>query len=120
MLTLLLAGCATVKVSGQRALGAVPAAPPSAVYVSDFTFNSELTPERGVLPITLMDEDASESTVVFSRLFGLHINRGIRERELANLMATTLIEDLRNVGVLAYRFGPRDKLPTGSWLLQGV
>ena len=66
-----------------------------------------------------MDEAASESSLVFSRLFGLHVNRGIRERELDNLMATTLIEDLRNVGVLAYRFGPSDKLPMGSWLLQG-
>lgn len=120
MLALLLGGCTTVKVSGQRALGAVPTAPPSAVYVSDFTFNSELSPERGILPISLVNEAASESSIVFSRLFGLRVNRGIRERELANLMATTLIEDLRNVGVLAYRFGPGDTLPTGSWLLQGA
>jgi hypothetical protein len=39
-----------------------------------------------------------------SRIFGVQINRGVRERELANLMATTLIEDLRNLGVTAYRF----------------
>jgi hypothetical protein len=41
MITLLLAGCATVKVTGQRALGAVPTAPPSVIYVSDFTFNAQ-------------------------------------------------------------------------------
>jgi hypothetical protein len=34
-------------------------------------------------------------------------------------MATSLIEDLRNLGLTAYRFGPRDQLPAGSWLLQG-
>jgi hypothetical protein len=120
-LTLMLAGCATVKVTGQRALGTVPAAPPSIVYVSDFTFNSDgLRAERGILPISLVNEAASESSIVFSRLFGVQINRGVRERELANLMATSLIEDLRNLGVTAYRFGPRDKLPAGTWLLQGT
>ena len=36
----MLAGCATVKVTGQRTLGAVPTARPSAIYVSDFTFNT--------------------------------------------------------------------------------
>jgi hypothetical protein len=35
-------------------------------------------------------------------------------------MATTLVQDLRNLGVTAYRFGPRDQLPVGSWLLQGT
>ena len=55
-----------------------------------------------------MDEAASESSLVFSRLLG---NRVIRERELANLMATTLIEDLRNVGVLAYRLVPAISYP---------
>jgi uncharacterized protein DUF4410 len=120
-LTLLLAGCATIKVTGQRALGAIPTAPPSVIYVSDFTFNSEgISAERGVLPISLVNEAASESSIVFSRLFGVQINRAVRERELANLMATSLIEDLRSLGVAAYRFGPRDKLPAGSWLLRGT
>jgi hypothetical protein len=120
-LMLMLAGCATVKVTGQRALGTVPAAPPSVVYVSDFTFNFPgLSGERGVLPISLVNEAASESTIVFSRLFGVQVNPAIRQRELANLMTTSLIEDLRSAGVTAYRFGPRDKLPAGSWLLQGI
>jgi hypothetical protein len=120
-LTLLLAGCATVKVTGQRALGAVPTAPPSVIYVSDFTFRAEgVSAERGILPITLVNQAASESSVMFSRIFGVQIDRGIRERELANLMATSLIEDLRNLGLTAYRFGPRDQLPAGSWLLQGT
>jgi hypothetical protein len=100
---------------------AVPTAPPSVIYVSDFTFNADgVRPERGVLPISLVDEAASESSMVFSRLFGVRINRGLRERELVNLMATSLVEDLRNVGVTAYRFGPHDTLPAGSWLLQGT
>jgi hypothetical protein len=117
---LLLAGCATVKVTGQRALGAVPITAPQAVYVADFTFRPEgIGAERGVLPISLINEAASESSVVFSRLFGIQSNRGVRARELANLMATTLIEDLRNVGVIAYRIGLGDKLPSGAWLLQG-
>jgi uncharacterized protein DUF4410 len=121
MIALLLAGCATVKVTGQRALGAVPTAPPSVIYVSDFTFSAEgVSAERGILPISLVNEAASESSIVFSRIFGVQINRGVRERELANLMATSLIEDLRNLGVTAYRFGPRDQLPAGSWLVQGT
>ena len=118
---LLLAGCATVKLRGQRALGAIPITAPQAVYVADFIFRSEgISAERGILPLSLVNEAASESSIVFSRVFGIRINRGVRERELANLMATTLIEDLRNVGVIAYRFGSRDKLPAGSWLLQGT
>ena len=57
---------------------------------------------------------------MFSRIFGVQIDRGILERELANLMATSLIEDLRNRGLTAYRFGPRDHLPAGGWLLEGT
>jgi hypothetical protein len=121
MIMFLLAGCATVKVTGQRALGAVPTAPPSVIYVSDFTFNATgVRAERGILPISLENEAASESTIVFSRVFGIQIKRAVRERELANLMATSLIEDLRNLGLAAYRFGPRDQLPAASWLLQGT
>jgi hypothetical protein len=121
MITLLLAGCATVKVTGQRALGTVPTAAPQVIYVADFTFKpAGIRAERGVLPISLVNEAASESSIVFSRIFGVQINRGVRERELVNLMTTSLIEDLRNVGVTAYRFGPRDQLPAGSWLLQGT
>jgi hypothetical protein len=98
--TLLLAGCATVKVIGQRAIGAVPTAPPSVIYVSDFTFSAEgVSAERGILPISLVNEAAGESSIVFSRIFGLQIDRGIRARELANLMATSLVEDLRNLGL---------------------
>src|SRR5258708_13602370 len=112
MITLLLAGCATVKVTGQRALGAVPTAPPSVIYVSDFTFRAEgVSAERGILPISLVNQAANESRIVFSRIFGIQIDPGIRERELANLMATSLIEDLRNLGLIAYRFAPRDHSP---------
>jgi hypothetical protein len=121
MICLLLAGCATVKVSGQRPLGAVPTAPPQAIYVADFNFDpAGIRAERGILPISLMNEYADESSIVFARLFGIRINRGIRERELANLMTSSLVEDLRTVGLTAYRFGPRDKLPLGGWLLQGT
>jgi Domain of unknown function (DUF4410) len=76
--------------------------------------------ERGFLPISLVNEAASESTIVFSRLFGVQVDRGVRERELVNLMATTLIEDLRARGITAYRFDRADQLPAGSWLLQGT
>ena len=120
-LTLMLGGCATVKVTGQRAFGAVPTTPPSVIYVSDFSFNAGgIGAERGVLPISLVNEAASESSMVFARLFGVQVNRGARERELVSLMATTLIEDLRARGVTAYRFGRADQLPAGSWLLQGT
>src|SRR5712672_687844 len=65
MITLLLAGCATVKVTGQRALGAVPTAPPRVIYVSDFNFSAEgVSAERGILPISLVNEAASESSIV--------------------------------------------------------
>jgi hypothetical protein len=47
-------------------------------------------------------------------------DRNVRERELANLMSTSLVEDLRSVGLTASRFGLRDRLPRGAWLLQGT
>src|ERR1700726_1701208 len=84
IITLLLAGWAPVKATGQRALGAVPTRPPSVIYVSDFTFGAEgVSAERGILPISLVNEAASESSIVFSRIFGVQINRVFRERELA-------------------------------------
>src|SRR5258707_12171485 len=60
-LTLLLAGCATVKGTGQRALGAVPTAPPRVIYVSRFTFRAEgVSADRGILPISLVSQSRSE------------------------------------------------------------
>ena len=72
-ITLLLVGCATVKVTGQRALGAVPTGPPSVIYVSDFTFSAQgVSAECGIPPISLVNEAAGESSIVFSRIFGVY------------------------------------------------
>ena len=117
---LLLVSCASVKVTSKRELGAVPTVSPKAIYVDDFVFNpAGMRAERGVLPITVMSDYADESSVIFERIIGVQTNRGVRQRELADLMSSSLVEDLRTVGLTAYRFGPRETLPRGAWLLQG-
>ena len=115
-----LVGCASVKVTGKRQLGAAPTIAPQVIYVADFAFNPVgIRPERGVLPISPITDYADESSIVFQRMLGVPTSRVVRERQVTNLMSSSLVEDLRSLGFSAYRFGPHDRLTHGAWLLQG-
>jgi hypothetical protein len=118
---LIMAGCANVKVTALHELGAVPDVIPKAIYVADFHLDPEsIGLETGILPVSpVSSEKSDESDTLFPRLFGVPVERPVRARELVNLMATTLVEDLRNLGFNAYRLNAGDQTLADGWLVTG-
>src|SRR5215469_14809209 len=118
---LLLAGCANVKLTGLRELAPVPEITPSIIYVADFTLDPQsIRVETGVLPVSPVSSDKSdESETLFPRLVGMPVERAVRARELVSLMATSLVEDLRNLGLNANRLSVNDQAAADGWLVRG-
>src|SRR5215471_10285207 len=119
---LLWAGCANVKLTGLRELAPVPEIKPSIIYVADFTLDPQsIRIETGVLPVSPVSSDKSdESETLFPRLLGMPVERAVRARELVNLMATSLVEDLRNLGLNAYRLNANGQAAADSLLVRGT
>ena len=119
---LLLAGCANVKLSAVREVATVSEVKPRIVYVADFTLDPQsINIETGVLPVPPVTSDKSdESETLFSRLAGMPTERTVRARELVNLMATSLVEELRNLGLNAYRLSANDQTVSNGWLVSGT
>lgn len=117
----LLAGCANVTVTNRREVKASPLATPKVIYITDFELDGgRLNNERGILPLSPIFRNESDGwSAVVPRLFGVPVDRGSRGRELTELMSSSLVEDLRNVGLAAYRLGAADKLPAEGWLVRG-
>jgi uncharacterized protein DUF4410 len=116
---LLLVGCANVKVIGRRETGKLPTVQPKVIYVADFALDTRsLLVESGVLPISPVTADESVSLPL--RLMGVPVDRAVRAHELVNLMSNSLVEDLRNIGLNAYRLSANERLPTEGWLVSGV
>jgi hypothetical protein len=138
-----LVGCTSVRLTDQREIGSVPSITPKVIYVDDFTLQSEnMSVETGVLPVSPVNSASfDESDTLLPRLLGVPVERGVRARELVNLMASSLVEDLKNLGFDAYRLKslspkrysltpkegysqtgslPGDKPPAQGWLVSGT
>ena len=121
LIAFMLVGCASVKITDRRELRMIPNAPPKIIYVADYSLDAEsMNSERGLLPIApLFPSETEETSTVFPRLFGVPVDRSVRARELEELMATSLVEDLHNLGMTAYRLRAGDKPPAEGWLVRG-
>jgi hypothetical protein len=116
---LMLVGCASVQSTGHRQLGVVPAAQPRAIYVADFALDPRsIRVESGILPIPPIL--AVESEVIPLKLIGLPVNTTVRAHELIDLMADSLVGDLRMTGFNAYRLRPNEPLPSEGWFVGGL
>jgi hypothetical protein len=118
---LLVAGCSNVRVTNLQETGAVPDAAPKTIYVADFHIDPELiAPENGILPLSpLSSEKADESDTLLPRMFGVPVEPKVRARELVNLMSATLVDDLRELGLNAYRVAVDEQKPGDGWLVSG-
>src|SRR6516164_2491827 len=104
------AGCTNVKLSAVNGMATVPEVKPRIVYVADFNLDPQsINVETGVLPVSpVTSEKSDESETLFPRLAGMPVERMVRARELVNLMATSLVADLRDLGLNAYRLTAND------------
>jgi hypothetical protein len=63
---------------------------------------------------------AGESEVIPFKLISLPVNSTVRAHELIDLMAGSLVENLRITGLNAYRLRPNEPLPGEGWFVRGL
>jgi len=119
---LLMAACANVKVTGRHQLALVPEIAPRTIYVGDFNLDPQsIKLETGLFPISPVSSTQSdESETLFARLAGMPTERTVRARELVELMADSIVEDLRSLGLNASRVRANGAAPAESWLVRGT
>jgi hypothetical protein len=112
---LLLLGCSTAKVTSSGAVGAAPALRPAVVYVADFDLDAaEIKSEPGLL--------GDRPRILPEGPLGI-IGRPDPQRQarhLVDLMADTLVDDLRKAGLEARRVPAGAVLPAEGWLVRGA
>lgn len=112
----LLFGCKSATVTGERAFATDTVAKPHHVYVSDFDLGAQ----------TIKHEDSALSGRVGpvgrvgDRLSGASKDPSARARELTELMSTSLVKELQRAGFAATRLQPGAPLPDQGWLIRGV
>ena len=111
-----LLGCKSAKVTGEHTFSAGPPPKPRVVYVTDFELGAEdIQHEDGLLP---------GGTRVGGRVRGLLSGApkdpAARARQLVDLMATSLLNDLTTAGFSALRLPPGAATPASGWLVRGV
>ncbi len=117
-LFLLLFGCGTAKVTQQSDIGTVPTGRPAVVYVADFDLDVGQIQSSGImsaLPVRPL------SGGILPRPFGLlPQDKETTARNLVDLMANSLVKDLKANGFEAQRISSADALPRQGWLVRGI
>jgi hypothetical protein len=112
----LLVGCKSAKVTGEHSFSAAPAPRPAVVYVTDFELGAQdIHHEDGLLP-----GGSRVGGRVRGLLSGASKDPAARARQLVDLMATSLLNDLTKAGFSALRLPPGAATPTSGWLVRGV
>jgi hypothetical protein len=113
---LLLAGCSTAKVTASDTLGPTPATTPATVYVADFDLEAvSVKSESGLLgarPLGVLPEGP------LTRLRGG--DPQAEARHIVDLMADSLVDDLRKDGLQASRLPAGAPPPAAGWLVRGM
>jgi hypothetical protein len=111
-----LSACSDIRVEDERELHAMPPAAPKVVYVKDFDLQpGTFQAESGILPISPISAGG-----FISRILGVPVESGERERELLRLMTSALVDDLTNVGLNARVLHYGELLPSEGWLVRGA
>jgi hypothetical protein len=111
-----LVGCKTAKVTGEHSFSAALAPRPAVVYVTDFELGAQdIHHEDGILP-----GGSRVGGRVRGILSGASKDPAARARQLVDLMARSLLNDLTKAGFSALRLPPGAAPPTSGWLVRGV
>jgi len=112
----LASGCKSAKVTGERNYAGTNVSRPEIIYVADFALGVEnihheegLVTERPRLPGRVRGIISGEADTPEARA-----------RELVELMAKSLVADLKQAGFQATRLRPGIELPTKGWIITGV
>ena len=110
------AGCKSAKLAGETNYGGTNISRPEIIYVTDFQLGLEdIHQEQGRV--------AAQPRVpkrVRGILSGASENPEARARELVELMANSLVADLKHAGFPATRLRPGSDMPAKGWIITGV
>lgn len=111
----LLAACGGAKVTGTNVVAASAGAP-TVVYVSDFDLDAGAVQQFG--PGSLINR--VRPGIIGSGPLGIARTPEQQARDLVDLMANSIVEDLHKDGVAAERLVPGMPLPATGWLVRGI
>ena len=111
----LLAACGGAKVTNMNAMAA-PASAPTIVYVADFDLDASAVQQSG--PGSLINR--VRPGIIGSGPLGIARTPQQQARDLVDLMANSIVDDLHRDGVVAERLAPGMPLPATGWLVRGV
>ena len=111
----LLAACGGAKVTGTNAVTASAGAP-TIVYVSDFDLDAGAVQQSG--PGSLINR--VRPGIIGSGPLGIARTPEQQARDLVDLMAKSIVDDLHKDGIAAERLAPGMPLPATGWLVRGV
>ncbi|HKR19920.1 MAG TPA: DUF4410 domain-containing protein [Stellaceae bacterium] len=111
----LLAACGGAKVTDTNALAASVSAP-AMVYVTDFDLDASAVQQSG--PGSLINR--VRPGIIGSGPLGIARTPEQQARDLVDLMANSIVDDLHKAGVAAERLAPGAPSPATGWLVRGV
>ncbi|MGB8180921.1 MAG: DUF4410 domain-containing protein [Stellaceae bacterium] len=110
-----LAACGGAKVTNTSAL-ATPTSVPTVVYVTDFDLDATQVQQSG--PGTLINR--VRPGIIGSGPLGIARTPEQQARDLVDLMANTIVDDLHKDGIAAERLPSGMPLPASGWLVRGA
>jgi len=111
----LLTACGSAKVTNTNAMAA-PASAPAVVYVADFDLDASAVQQSG--PGSLINR--VRPGIIGSGPLGVARTPQQQARDLVDLMANSIVDDLHKDGIAAERLAPGMPLPAAGWLVRGV
>ncbi len=110
-----LAACGHAQVTGTSTVAA-PTAAPAKVYVTDFDLDANAVQQSG--PGSLINR--VRPGIIGSGPLGIARTPQQQARDLVDLMANSIVDDLHKDGIAAERLAPGEPLPASGWLVRGV
>jgi hypothetical protein len=114
--TVLLLGCKSAKVTGEREYAPVTANKPAMVYVEDFDLDAGNIQQSG----GVLSNRPGPLGRLGNRLYGTSDDPQAEAGKLVKLMSDSIVKDLNKAGFNTVRLAPGVPPPSDGWLVRGV
>jgi len=112
-------GHGAARISSERDVGAGPVTTPRMIYVSDFDLEAQdVQTDSG--PLAPLRQQRGHTGGILPKPHATQKDPEARSRELVDLMATSLVNDLVKLGFDARRLGRSEPMPGDGLLVRGV